>query len=504
MVQPSEALALVALVTVALFAAKLFRPDPLKSFPGPSLAKWTWLYRAYYDIVADGEWLHHLRDLHEKYGTAVRVGSNELHFTEPAAYHDIYNSPYKMSKEPVMYRDAFEFGLPSNVFSVVNPKEHSEIKSLFSSYFSRKCVLKLEHVIQERVDTFISQMLKNHSASPAYMNHAFRSITLDVITLYTLRTHVDATSYPSFRHPAILSVDDTMVTTWIFRHMAGLGHLVAKLPDWLAILISSSAKPRIEMQREIEMLVDNALMEGKEDDPEGEDLNVFHTLVSNARVAGKLKQSHRVKKDWLVSEGTTLRIAGSDTVGNACTIGTRCLVRDDRVRAKLVQELDTAWPDKGNALPLERLEKLPYLTAVIKESLRLSYGVVTPMPRVVPESGAIIAGHAVPAGTIVSIANSFVHMNPDIFPDPARFYPERWLEDKDHTLDRFLVSFGKGPRSCLGINLAWCELYLILGNVFRKLAFKSDSDLCSEVQFREYFVPTYVGDVLSATVTERE
>ncbi|EEC00061.1 hypothetical protein MPER_00079, partial [Moniliophthora perniciosa FA553] len=64
-------------------------------------------------------------------------------------------------------------------------------------------------------------------------------------------------------------------------------------------------------------------------------------------------------------------------------------------------------------------------TAVIKESLRLSFGAVTPMNRVVPKSGAVIAGQPVPPGTIVSIANSFVHMNPDVFADPARFYPER-------------------------------------------------------------------------------
>ncbi|KAI3601174.1 benzoate 4-monooxygenase cytochrome p450 [Moniliophthora roreri] len=78
-------------------------------------------------------------------------------------------------------------------------------------------------------------------------------------------------------------------------------------------------------------------------------------------------------------------------------------------------------------------------------------------------------------------------MNLDTFPDPTVFRPERWLEDKDHRLDRYLVSFGKRPRSCFEINdgllkgypfnLAWSELYMILGNVFRKLDFLNDSDL---------------------------
>ncbi|EEB91444.1 hypothetical protein MPER_10190 [Moniliophthora perniciosa FA553] len=485
MMQLFEVYTLLALTTIGFFVRIIVRPHPLDQFPGPALARWTWLYRAYYDIVVGGGWLSHLSTLHEKYDLlsrpVVRVGRNELHFTEPAAYTDIYNSPYKMPKDPDLYHNAFDVGLPPVVFSVVNPKDHSAMKSLFSSYFSRKYVLRLESVIQERVDKLISQLLKNHKTTPANMNHAFRSVTLDIITLYTLRTNPNATA------------------PYLGRRTASL-----RLPAWLVVRISPAFKATLEVQAEIKKQVDVALRDSHKYDPDSDpDLNVFYTLLNNARIEGKLKESNRVTREWLVAEGLTLRIAGSDTVGNACTIGARCLVRDDVVCGKLVQELEMAWPDKGNPLPLERLEKLPYLTAVIKESLRLSFGVVSPMNRMVPEAGAVIAGHPVPSGTIVSIANPFVHMNPDIFPDPARFYPERWLEDKDHTLDRYLVSFGKGPRACLGINLAWSELYMILGNVFRKLDFQSKSDLWSEVQFREQFVPLYKGDALSATVSER-
>ncbi|EEB99821.1 hypothetical protein MPER_00402, partial [Moniliophthora perniciosa FA553] len=96
----------------------------------------------------------------------VRVGPNELHFTEPAAYTDIYNSPYKLPKDPDFYQNAFNFGLPLNIFSTTDPRDHSAMKSLFSSYFSRKNILKLESSIQEHVDKLISQLVKNHKTSP--------------------------------------------------------------------------------------------------------------------------------------------------------------------------------------------------------------------------------------------------------------------------------------------------------------------------------------------------
>jgi hypothetical protein len=44
-----------------------------------------------------------------------------------------------------------------------------------------------------------------------------------------------------------------------------------------------------------------------------------------------------------------------------------------------------------------------------------------------------------------------VHRNPEIFPEPTVFDPERWLQEDSHDLDKYLVSFSKGPRSCLGI-----------------------------------------------------
>ncbi|KAK7047472.1 hypothetical protein VNI00_006703 [Paramarasmius palmivorus] len=258
----------------------------------------------------------------------------------------------------------------------------------------------------------------------------------------------------------------------------------------------------MDVLEEIESLVDIALHDPNEYDPDSEP-NVFYALIKNARTEGKLRQSNTVIRDWLVSEGATLRVAGSSTVANACTIGARYLMQDERVRHTLVHELEKVWPDKGLPMTLERLEKLPYLTAVIKESLRLSHGAASPLSRVVPDSGAIIAGHPVPPGTVVSISNLFVHLNPEIFPGPTLFRPERWMENKDSSLDRYLVAFGRGPRSCLGINLAWSELYLIMGNVFRKLDLKSRSDLSSNVRFKEILSPMYEEDVLSATVSER-
>jgi cytochrome P450 len=60
-------------------------------------------------------------------------------------------------------------------------------------------------------------------------------------------------------------------------------------------------------------------------------------------------------------------------------------------------------------------------------------------------------------------------MDPDIFPDPKTFKPERWLEPgARQKLEPYLVTFGKGTRACVGINLAYAELYTVIATLLRR------------------------------------
>ncbi|KAJ3751757.1 cytochrome P450 [Lentinula raphanica] len=83
-----------------------------------------------------------------------------------------------------------------------------------------------------------------------------------------------------------------------------------------------------------------------------------------------------------------------------------------------------------------------------------------------------IAGFDIPPGTIVEMSTAFLHLNPDVFPDPYTFNPNRWLIEDTNEMNLDFAPFSKGPRMCVGLNLAWCELYLIFGNIFRKFNMK--------------------------------
>ncbi|KAK7440393.1 hypothetical protein VKT23_017030 [Stygiomarasmius scandens] len=215
---------------------------------------------------------------------------------------------------------------------------------------------------------------------------------------------------------------------------------------------------------------------------------------------GVVDRSLRPSKKSLLHETSGLLGAGSDTIANTCCVATCHALQNPEISRRLKEELHEAWPDEDSAPDLSALEQLPYLTSFIKEALRFSYGIVTPLPRTVGPSDAVIDGIRVPAGTDVEMSVIFMHKNPAIFRDPETFSPDRWMDSDSKELENYLVPFSKGPRMCLGINLAWCELYLILGTIFRRLDLHLyDTTVDDFKEFKEIFVPIWRGRDLRVT-----
>lgn len=201
----------------------------------------------------------------------------------------------------------------------------------------------------------------------------------------------------------------------------------------------------------------------------------------------------------LYEEAQALMFAGADTSGNAMMLGSFYLLKQPDTYKKLKSELSDAWSSLDSPPSLQQLERLPYLNGVVKESLRLSSGVVSGLLRVVPDKGETISGHAVPGGAVVSCASTFVHYNADIFPSPYEFRPERWIDDP--ALDNWMVAFSRGPRSCLGLNLAWMELRLAFAHVFRRFDMEVDPSSPKQLVFRDCFLPFFYGDHVKAKVS---
>ncbi|PPQ71154.1 hypothetical protein CVT24_009835 [Panaeolus cyanescens] len=459
----------------------------LSQYPGPRLAAATLWYKAYFDIIKDGGWAEHLQSLHDQYGPIVRVAPNELHFSDPNSYNDIYGMGTRHTKQPEMYSC---FATDQSVFAMFDHHEVSQRRNLIGPFFSRRAILNLEKTIQNKIDILVASLLEyQHSKKSANLDLAFRSISLEIITSYCFAQSSKALESPDFKNDILTAMDLTLPMIWVFKHFPIIRKVLLGVPECFASVLRPSTKGILEQRKQMGAQIDDILK-----DPTSLG-NVDHETIYHHFLTPQPENQRLppITREWLLDEGLYLRFAGSDTVGNVCTVATYHILANKHVHLQLLSALTEVWPDKESHPGLETLEKVPYLTAVIKESLRMAHGIVTPLPRVVGPTDAEISGIVVPAGTIVSMGATVVHRNPDIFPEPEVFNPERWLKADANELDKYLVSFSKGPRSCLGINLAWCELYLIIATIFRKLDLTADRPSLSDISFREYFVPLHRG-----------
>lgn len=91
---------------------------------------------------------------------------------------------------------------------------------------------------------------------------------------------------------------------------------------------------------------------------------------------------------------------------------------------------------------------------------------------VIPKNVSILFNDQLPAPnnlqTVISMTIRQQHWNEEIFPDPMKFKPERWLGESKKQLQKYFIPFAKGSRSCVGMILAWAELYVSIGNIFRR------------------------------------
>ena len=193
---------------------------------------------------------------------------------------------------------------------------------------------------------------------------------------------------------------------------------------------------------------------------------VFYEMAHNTKVTAGEKTITR-----LTDEGVLFVVAGNETTGNMLSVVTFHLLNNPETLRKLYKELDEAIPDATIIPRWQGLEQISYLSAVIKEGLRLSYGVVSRMPRVSPILPITYKSWTITLGTPVSMSTMSIHDNASIFPSPSNFQPERWLQPNAAELQKYLVPFCRGTRACVGMNLAYAEIFITVAVLFRRFDF---------------------------------
>ena len=161
-------------------------------------------------------------------------------------------------------------------------------------------------------------------------------------------------------------------------------------------------------------------------------------------------------------EALTILLAGHETTANALTWTWYLLSQSPDVEAKLLEEIDRVL--QGRLPAVADLPALPFVEKIVTEAMRLYPPAWIVGRRAIAEFP--IGDYVAPPRTIMIMSPYILHRDPRYFPDPERFFPDRWTPEFKAALPPFAYfPFGGGPRRCIGESFAWMELVLLVTTI---------------------------------------
>ncbi|KAF4469558.1 cytochrome P450 oxidoreductase [Fusarium albosuccineum] len=160
--------------------------------------------------------------------------------------------------------------------------------------------------------------------------------------------------------------------------------------------------------------------------------------------------------------------AGSDTTAIAMNNAMYHLLKHPEVLKKLQEEVDSALDEDEVIAPFDKVKHLPYLRAVIDETLRITPSVTFNLPRRTPSEGCAIGDDFIAGETSVSISAWTAHRDEEIYPEPECFRPERWIGEGAQELQKGFIAFSAGARGCIGRNISYLEQTVLLASVVHR------------------------------------
>ncbi|KAJ2618254.1 hypothetical protein EV177_000104 [Coemansia sp. RSA 1804] len=190
--------------------------------------------------------------------------------------------------------------------------------------------------------------------------------------------------------------------------------------------------------------------------------NANHDILQKFLDACDPLTGESLDTDSLESEAFVLLAGGTDTVSNTLSWAITCLLGCPEIYERLKRDIRTAFPDKSIVIRFDEAKaKLPYLTAVIHETMRLHPAVAGYIPRCVPEQGAHILGgrYFLPKGTEVGISLFACNRNKQVWGNPTEFDPDRFMGPDADDRIKDIITFSSGARICLGRHIAMAVLH---------------------------------------------
>ncbi|KAH7089243.1 pisatin demethylase, partial [Paraphoma chrysanthemicola] len=451
----------------------------LNTIAGPFLASGSDYWRLFLVWGRRPELTH--QRLHQEYGDLVRIGPKSVLVSDWTAVKKIYglNAGYvKSGFYPVQQN--ISKGTPlRSLFNTTDEKFHSKLRRSVANAYSMSNLVQFEPLVDSTIAAFVRQLEARFVDKPGDEGVVdfgtwLHYYAFDVIGELTFSKRLGF-------------IDDA-------KDVDGIIETLENMLDYFAVVGQNPWLDRLLWKNPLLLWCNDHGIT---------DTTSPVAVFAKAHMAARLEKKNRsdtqagnvpsnLRRDFLdrfldankkdpvfISDERVLALtvanifAGADTTAITLRSVFYFLLKNPECLRRLLEELTTA--DLGPSSQIvswEIAHNLPYLTAVIQESLRMHPAVGLPLERVVPAGGLEVNGVFIPPGTIVGATARAIHSKSSIFGSrPEIFAPERWLdasESKRIEMNNALFSFGMGARTCIGKNISLLEMYKLVPTLLRQ------------------------------------
>ncbi|XPT03176.1 hypothetical protein M3J09_012277 [Ascochyta lentis] len=447
---------------------------PLASYPGPFLARCTSWYAAYQsytgNIHLDIEWCH------EKYGDVVRYRPNGLLVNTIEGLQDAYINPTKTQKSEGYF--SFRGDGAISILNAITKEEHAPRRRILSRAFSVAALQKYEPMVIKTAKAFCDSLLepttdsvKDTQGKPVHNIGQLSSyFTYDVMSNVAFHSPQDLIKQTHGRS-IVKGIDSAMFICGMSLEQP----LLVRFPLLNLLLNKRHIKEsRLFFDKAKGFAAQRIALE-----QETHIDDIFGTLLTDEKAIKGLSPED------LASDALVMMIAGTDTSSVALSGFFFYLTRHSKAYKQLAAEIRNTFQDADEIRPGPKLNSCTYLRACIDESMRLAPPVAAPLWREMRQKDQI-ASMVLPKGTNIATCIYSIHRNPAYFANPKEFRPERWLENlgSDPQADlarRAFSPFSVGSRGCIGKNLAYMEMTILLALLMYKADWEIPEGLLGKV-----------------------
>ncbi|KAM7208561.1 putative cytochrome P450 E-class, group I [Naviculisporaceae sp. PSN 640] len=477
---------------------------PLARFPGSKLAAITRYYEAYYDIVKDGQYTFRIAEMHRRYGPIIRISPYELHISDPSYFEKLYRHDGRWNK----YAWAIDaHNAPGAVIFTPDHDQHKARRLPLNAYFSKASVVRRQDLIDRKIEKLCARIAEfAGTRKPIDLGAAISAFQRDVSTDFVLGKDYNNLDQPDFGVGMTLTMQGGGTVWRLTKHIRWYGPALHSIPKDFLIKnadpdTASYLRYAKDSEEETARLLQAAASSKLDDDAPR---TIVHEIV-NSNLPPEDKTLKRVFSDVVTVTG-----AGFETTSSVLRLIVYYVFSNPEILGRLRAELSSATAANSSpdaTIPLHILEQLPYLTAVLMEGMRLSPAIATRSQRIAPDRDLIYDKYRIPAGTPVGMTVLLMHRDERLYPDSHKFDPERWVEPGTRKkAEKTYAPFGRGTRICLGMHLAWAEMYLVMAALLAKFDFDFDGLTPPdhfEVMSDQFIISTKGKAVLDARVSLR-